>query len=172
MEALIRLADWTSPLVLALGVRFAAWLHPYNLIVTNVPGPPLPLYLLGAQMLEGYPLVPLFDNQALAVAVFSYNGKLCWGVNADADRVPDLHLFMDALQASFEALRRAAAPRTRPKRRAGGTVGKLAGLMTKANKQARAATEPTLNSVGTLLEQRIAAEARLGGDLPSGGARP
>jgi diacylglycerol O-acyltransferase / wax synthase len=110
MEALVRLADWTGPFVLRLGVRFAAWIHPYNLIVTNVPGPQLPLYLLGAEMLAGYPQAPLFDNQALAVALLSYNGKLCWGVNADADRVPDLHLFIDATQASFDALRRAAVP--------------------------------------------------------------
>jgi len=83
-------------------------MHPYNLIVTNVPGPQVPLYLLGAQVIDGYPLVPLFEHQCLGVAVFSYIGKVCIGVNADWDRVPDLHRFIDALRLSFDELRKSA----------------------------------------------------------------
>jgi len=107
-EALIQLAEWTGTAPLAAGVRLASWMQPYNLLVSNVPGPQLPLYLLGAHALEGYPLVPLFENQCLGVAVLSYMGKLCWGVNADWDRIPDLDVFTAALKRSFEELRAAA----------------------------------------------------------------
>jgi hypothetical protein len=53
-----------------------------------VPGPPIPLYLLEAPLRETYPMVPLFANQALGFALFSYAGSLFWGLNADWDAVP------------------------------------------------------------------------------------
>ena len=112
IAALIQAADWVGTIPLTLGVRLTEWLHPYNLIVSNVPGPQFPLYLLGAEMLAGYPLVPLFSNQTLTVAIFSYVGKLCWGVNADWDLVPDLHDFVKAVSLSFDELRRSVKPRT------------------------------------------------------------
>src|SRR5204863_5252495 len=71
-EALMDVVELAGPLVFALGVRLTARLSPYNLIVTNVPGPPVPLYLLGAPLVCGYPVVPLFENQGVAVAIFSY----------------------------------------------------------------------------------------------------
>ena len=107
-ETLIRLAEWTGSIPLAAGARLASWMQPFNLIVTNVPGPQVPLYLLGAEAIRGYPLVPLFEYQCLGVAVLSYMGKVCWGVNADWDRVPDLRVFVAAIRRSFEELREAA----------------------------------------------------------------
>src|SRR6185503_20023104 len=71
-EALLDVVELAGPLVFELGVRLTSRLAPYNLIVTNVPGPPLPLYLLGARLLGGFPLVPLFENQGVAIALFSY----------------------------------------------------------------------------------------------------
>jgi|APFre7841882724_1041349.scaffolds.fasta_scaffold610754_2 hypothetical protein len=59
-------------------------------------------------MIAPFPLVPLFNNQALGIALFSYDGRLCWGFNADWDLVPDLHDFVKAISESFEELRRAA----------------------------------------------------------------
>jgi diacylglycerol O-acyltransferase / wax synthase len=103
-ETLIQLAEWVPPLTVALGVRLTSWLHPYNLIISNVPGPQLPLYMLGAPMRKGYPLLPLFENQGLAVAILSYAGKLCFGINADWDLVPDLHAFVEDISASFREL--------------------------------------------------------------------
>jgi len=103
-----RVAEMAGPALLTLGVRLAARMHPYNLIVTNVPGPPQPLYLLGARMLEGYPLVPLFANQGVGVALCSYDGRLCWGFNADFDMVPDLDVFIDGVWRSFAELHDAA----------------------------------------------------------------
>jgi WS/DGAT/MGAT family acyltransferase len=79
-----------------------------NAIVTNVPGPPFPLYMLGAQVLEMIPFGPLIENLGLTIAVLSYNGQVQWGINADADRLPDLKDFRIGLQSSFERLAEAA----------------------------------------------------------------
>src|SRR5262249_44169975 len=89
---------------LSLGRRLMPRMHPYNLIVTNVPGPPVPLYLLGARLVAGYPMVPLFEDQGLGVAIFSYDDRLFWGFNADWDLVPDLHHFANDVITSFEEL--------------------------------------------------------------------
>jgi hypothetical protein len=59
-------------------------------------------------MQEIYPLVPLFADQALGIALFSYDGQLCWGLNADWDAMPDLHDFAGFLDEEFEALRKLA----------------------------------------------------------------
>ena len=82
--------------------------RPFNLVVTNVPGPQLDLYLLDAHLKEIYPMVNLLENQGLGVALFSYSGTLHWGVLADWDLVPDLDVFVADLQRSFEELRAAA----------------------------------------------------------------
>jgi diacylglycerol O-acyltransferase len=105
---LTQAAEWTSTNVLTLGALLSSRVQPFNLIVTNVPGPQFPLYLLGARMEAIYPQVPLFENQALGIALFSYNGKLFWGFNGDWDALPDLEVFVKDSEASFRALRRAA----------------------------------------------------------------
>ena len=79
-------------------------LRAFNMIVTNVPGPPVPLYLLGARVLETIPFVPLYENQALGMALLSYSGDLFWGLTADWDRVADLHDVAVGLAESFEEL--------------------------------------------------------------------
>jgi WS/DGAT/MGAT family acyltransferase len=107
-ELLGRAAEHAAPGVLLLGARLTARLSPYNLIVTNVPGPPLPLWLLGARLRTGFPLVPLFEHQSLGIALFSYDGQLCWGVNADWDGVSDPRTVVDALRTSAAALCEAA----------------------------------------------------------------
>lgn len=109
-EVLAAVSEWTLPTLLTLASRLSTRSRAYNLVVTNVPGPQLPLYLLGARMIAPYPLVPLFNNQALGIALFSYDGRLCWGFNADWDLVPDLHDFVDAVAESFEELRQSAQP--------------------------------------------------------------
>jgi WS/DGAT/MGAT family acyltransferase len=84
--------------------RLASYTQPFNLVVTNVPGPPFPVYIEGAKMLACYPLVPLFRNQGLGVALFSYDGRLYWGFNADWDALPDLHDLVTAVEAELEAM--------------------------------------------------------------------
>jgi diacylglycerol O-acyltransferase len=107
-EMLTAVSEWTLPTLLGLGARLAVRARAYNTVVTNVPGPQLPLYLVGARMVEAFPLVPLFSNQALGIALFSYNGMLCFGVNADWDLLPDLHRLVEALDESFQELVAAA----------------------------------------------------------------
>jgi len=107
-EVLTAISEWTVPNLLVQAVRLAARARPYNLIVTNVPGPQIPLYLEGAPMRTSYPVVPLFENLGLVVGLFSYNGGLYWGVNADWEHIPDLHDFIVALEDAFRELQRAA----------------------------------------------------------------
>ena len=109
-DVLMQVAEWTGPAMVALGARFANRMSPYNLLVTNVPGPQFPLYLLDAQLLDAYPLVPLFENQAVGVALFSYAGRLCWGFNADWDLLPDVDAFVEDVATAFSELHRAAGP--------------------------------------------------------------
>ncbi len=107
------LSEWTSPALLSTMVRLLGRVHPYNVVVTNVPGPPFPLYLLDARLLVTYPLVPLFAGQGVGIALFSYAGKMCWGFNADRDLMPDLHDYVGAVEESFdEMLAAVEVPRT------------------------------------------------------------
>jgi WS/DGAT/MGAT family acyltransferase len=105
-EALEEISDWTVGGLLTTISRLAAARRAFNLVVTNVPGPEFPVYLNGARLLACYPLVPLFENQALGVAIFGYDGALYWGFNADWDAVPDLHDFALAVLREFEILRK------------------------------------------------------------------
>jgi hypothetical protein len=105
----MKLAEWLPAPVLERGVAIAN--GPTNLIVTNIPGPQLPLYVVGAPLLGMYPVVPLLPGVGLGVALFSYDGKLCWGFNADYELVPDLCAFRDDVCTAFEGLRRAAVTR-------------------------------------------------------------
>jgi hypothetical protein len=87
-------------------VRLAVARRASNLVVTNVPGPQVPVFLNGARMLEWYPVVPLFENNALGIAFFGYDGRIFWGFNADWDVVSDLHDFVIAIEREFEVLRK------------------------------------------------------------------
>jgi diacylglycerol O-acyltransferase / wax synthase len=109
VELLEEIGDWTATGLITQVVRLQARVRSYNLVVTNVPGPAFPLYLLEAPLLEIYPVVPLFANQGLGVALFSYSGGLYWGLNSDWDRIPDLHELADGLALHFEELSKAAA---------------------------------------------------------------
>ena len=116
MEILTELTEWTGSSVMSLAGRFASLATPFNMVVTNVPGPPIPLYMLGSRLLEVYPMVPLFVNQGLGIAQFSNAGKLFWGFNADWDVLPDLHDFVGAIEASFAELCLAEPPPAPPPR--------------------------------------------------------
>ena len=104
-DVLLQAAEWTPATLLSLGARNATRMTPFNTIVTNVPGPQMPMYMLGSRLLEVYPHVPLVDNLGLGIALMSYDGHMHWGVNADRDLVPDLHPFIEDLEAAFAELR-------------------------------------------------------------------
>jgi WS/DGAT/MGAT family acyltransferase len=107
-ELVEEIADWTATSLLTETIRLATRRRAFNMIVTNVPGPPVPLYLLGAPVLATYPILPLYENQAMGVALLSYADGLYWGVTADWDRVPDVHDIAQDLATSFEELRKEA----------------------------------------------------------------
>jgi WS/DGAT/MGAT family acyltransferase len=117
-ELLEEVSDRISSGLFAQVARWGSRALPYNIVVTNVPGPQFPVYLLGAQLREVYPLVPLFTNQALGIALFSYDGGLFWGFNADWDAMPDLHDVVDMVEAELGALRQVAASGPLPVRAA------------------------------------------------------
>ena len=97
-------AEWGSSTLLALGARNVSRVLPFNLVVTNVPGPQFPMYMLGAKLLQTYPLVPLVDYMGLGLAQMSYDGKLCWGFNADYDLLPDLSAIVRGTEEAFQEL--------------------------------------------------------------------
>jgi WS/DGAT/MGAT family acyltransferase len=109
-EVLTKVMSWTPSTLLSIGARMMTRAFPFNLVVTNVPGPQMPLYLLGARMIENYGVVPLTDYLGLGVVLFSYAGKLSWGFNADWDLIPDLHEIVLETEESFRELTRAALP--------------------------------------------------------------
>jgi hypothetical protein len=80
----------------------------FNLVVTNVPGPQAPLYLLGRRMRGLYPVVPLALKQALGIAIMSYNGRLGFGLLGDFDALPDLEAIAAHLEGAIEDLAAAA----------------------------------------------------------------
>jgi diacylglycerol O-acyltransferase len=103
-QALAEFAEWTGANLLGLALRVLNGKQPYNLIVTNVPGPPMPLYLLDARMETIYPHVPLFEGQGLGIALLSYAGRLAWGLTGDWDLMPKLDELRDALARSLAEL--------------------------------------------------------------------
>ncbi|MBW2272949.1 MAG: wax ester/triacylglycerol synthase family O-acyltransferase [Deltaproteobacteria bacterium] len=111
-DAIMGVVEWTPTVLMSLAGRASSGSTPYNLMVTNVPGPQFPLYLEGAKMLAQYAQVPLADGTALGVALVSYDGKLFWGFNADYELVPDLEYFVKAIATSFNELARAAGVET------------------------------------------------------------
>lgn len=108
-EILTQVGEWTPSTILSLASRMAARALPFNLVVTNVPGPQVPLYLLGARMHDNYGFVPLMDGLGLGIVLFSYAGSLCWGFTCDWDLLPELHDFVLDIEASFRELQKAAA---------------------------------------------------------------
>ncbi len=82
---------------------------PFNLVISNVPGPGFPLYLAGAQLEGHYPVSTIVDGAALNITLHSYLGKLCFGLVADRDLVPDLWRLLDLIEDEVVALEKALA---------------------------------------------------------------
>jgi WS/DGAT/MGAT family acyltransferase len=112
-QVLTQLSGFAPPTVMSQAARLTAVQRVWNLVVTNVPGPQFPLYLMGRELLDIFPLVPLAENQALGVAIMSYNGRVNFGLNADYDALPDLDDLAEDLRASLEELADAAGVEVR-----------------------------------------------------------
>jgi WS/DGAT/MGAT family acyltransferase len=107
-EVLTRISGFAPPTIMAQAARLQARQRVFNLVVTNVPGPQMPLYMLGRELESIYPMVPLAQNTALGIAIMSYNGQLNFGLTADYDALPDVETLVEELRSSIEELLSAA----------------------------------------------------------------
>jgi diacylglycerol O-acyltransferase / wax synthase len=107
-EVISRFNDFAPPTILAQAARINFSTRLFNLIVTNVPGPQMPLYVLGKELEEVYPVAFLPQNHSLAVAIMSYNGKVGFGLLADYDCMEDIEVVSNGLNESLAELEAAA----------------------------------------------------------------
>ncbi len=103
-EVLTGVQNFAPPTILAQASRVNFSTRLFNLIVTNVPGPQLPLYVRGREMLDAFPVAFLPKDHALAVAIISYNGQMNFGLLADYDALPDLDVVGEGIRASLAEL--------------------------------------------------------------------
>jgi WS/DGAT/MGAT family acyltransferase len=107
--ALTRLGELAPPALTAQASRLEAFARFMNVVVTNVPGPQFPLYLVGRKLLSWFPVVPLARMQTIGIALLSYDGRIGIGLLGDADRARDLPVLARALPEALAELSAAAA---------------------------------------------------------------
>ena len=106
---LVDLSSGTPLPLLSIANRLASSsIRPFNMTVTNVPGPQFPMYHIGSKMLANYPIVPLWAQHGVGIALFSYDGRLLWGVHADYNALPDSDAFVESIHHSLKLLSNAA----------------------------------------------------------------
>jgi diacylglycerol O-acyltransferase / wax synthase len=110
-EVIAGVNNFAPPTILAQASRINFSTRLFNVIVTNVPGPQFPLYVLGRELQDLFPIAFLPENHALAIAIMSYNGTMNFGLLADYDALPDLDVILDGLVESRDELMRAARQR-------------------------------------------------------------
>jgi diacylglycerol O-acyltransferase len=108
-EVIARFNDFAPPTLLAQASRINFSTRLFNMIVTNVPGPQIPLYVLGRELEDVFPVAFLPQNHALAVAIMSYNGRVGFGLLADYDSMEDIATIGEGITASLAELEEAAA---------------------------------------------------------------
>jgi WS/DGAT/MGAT family acyltransferase len=123
-EVISGLENFAPPTLLAQASRLNFSTRLFNVIVTNVPGPQFPLYLLGRELEQLVPMAFLPEDHALAIAIMSYNGRLDFGLLADYDAMPDLDDLALFLEDSLVALLEEARRRAKPKRERSPTEGR------------------------------------------------
>ena len=117
-EVIARINDFAPPTLLAQAARINFSTRLFNLIVTNVPGPQIPLYVLGRELQDAFPVAFLPQNHALAIAIMSYNGGINFGLLADYDSMEDVEVIAEGISESIdELLERGALRRPRRGRR-------------------------------------------------------
>ncbi len=112
-EVISRFNDFAPPTLLAQASRINFSTRLFNLIVTNVPGPQMPLYVLGRELQDVFPVAFLPENHGLAIAIMSYNGRINFGLLADYDAVDDVAQIAAGIEDSLAALGAAAKERAR-----------------------------------------------------------
>jgi WS/DGAT/MGAT family acyltransferase len=110
-EMLINMTQYLAPTLMSLAARAAHRQPFFNFIVTNVPGPQSPLYLMGGRLMEAFPIVPLTQNLTVVVGILSYDGTLHFGLWADRDAFTDLEVFAGGVDDAFAELLKIARER-------------------------------------------------------------
>ena len=103
-QVLTQLSGFAPPTVMGQASRLMSRQRFFNVVVTNVPGPQIPLYLAGRRLEDPFPMVPLAKNQALGVALLSYAGRINFGLVGDYDLMWDLDEFADDVRESLADL--------------------------------------------------------------------
>lgn len=103
-DGILRLLEPVPQSIVGLAAKAMRYQPFFNLIVTNVPGPNFPLYVLGAKMIEAFPIVPLIGNQGIGVAALSYLDQINLGVLSDPALCPDIDLFCDGARSGLAVL--------------------------------------------------------------------
>jgi diacylglycerol O-acyltransferase / wax synthase len=108
---LTQLADFAPPTIAGQAARLQSRQRFFNLVVTNIPGPQFPLYLMGRRMERVFPMVPLAKNQGVCIGIMSYDGQVNFGLMGDYDGMPDLEDLAEDIEASITELIEAAGGR-------------------------------------------------------------
>jgi WS/DGAT/MGAT family acyltransferase len=103
-EVISRFNDFAPPTLLAQAARINFSTRLFNLTVTNVPGPQVPLYVLGRELEDIFPIGFLPPNQALFVAIMSYNGGINFGLLADYDSMDDVDVIASGIETAIAEL--------------------------------------------------------------------
>jgi WS/DGAT/MGAT family acyltransferase len=105
-RSIIGMADFTAPAVLAFGVkggiRAGQWYS--QAVTTNVPGPRVPLFILGCRMLNSHAYVPIASGIRISIGVFSYLDEMTFGINADFDAFPDVDVLAEGIDHGMDEL--------------------------------------------------------------------
>lgn len=107
-DAIMNLGTWAPPTLHALAARLVSRGRWFNLVVSNVPGPQVPMYIAGARLLVNYPVMPLAENVALSVAVTSLAGTMGFGFTGDWAGTPDIDFMASSLEEALDDLCKAA----------------------------------------------------------------
>ncbi|HSO99493.1 MAG TPA: wax ester/triacylglycerol synthase family O-acyltransferase [Solirubrobacteraceae bacterium] len=107
-QVLTQLSGFAPPTIMAQAARLQARQRLFNLVITNIPGPQFPLYVLGRELAALLPMVPLAENTTLGIAIMSYNGQLNFGLTADRDALADVEFLADELRGAIADLVQAA----------------------------------------------------------------
>ena len=110
-------------------------------MTTNVPGPQFPLYVAGRRMVYSYPYVPILGNVRISIAIFSYCGRLFFGITGDYDTVSDIDVLRDGIETGMQELVAAAGGASVP-RRAGERGPKPEGASTPRRPRQAASAAP------------------------------
>jgi hypothetical protein len=105
-EAMTSLSGFAPPVLLAMGTRLAsrAAQRNVNTVTTNVPGPQMPLFMVGRRMIKAYPYVPLAGQVRIGVAIFSYDGQVNFGITGDYDSAPDIDVLGRGIEEGMAEL--------------------------------------------------------------------